>query len=71
MTGDGSYRIRLDTLAAVITPLFYLVPIATGILSWRNGQVVRWHRASAFTVLALTVLTAGTGTAMILLAEPL
>lgn len=55
---------------AKVTTVLYLAPITTGILTWRKGKVLRYHRAAAFTVLALTVLTAGTGTAMILLAEP-
>ncbi|MEX1025724.1 MAG: hypothetical protein WD226_11680 [Planctomycetota bacterium] len=56
---------------AKLTTAFYLAPITTGILTLRRAKVVRYHRWAAYTVLTLTVVTAGTGTAMILLAEPL
>ena len=58
------------TLAKVTTAL-YLVPIATGIATIFRPATRRWHRRFAFLVLALTVATAITGTAMILLADPI
>jgi hypothetical protein len=46
----------------------YLLPIATGIRTIFVPATRRLHRRLAFLVLALTLLTAITGTAMILLA---
>jgi heme A synthase len=56
---------------AKITTLAYLLPIATGIATIRDGKRRPMHRKVAFAVLALTVLTAATGTWMILASEPL
>ena len=58
------------TLAKVTTAL-YLVPIATGIATIFRPSTRRWHRRFAFLVLGLTVVTAITGTAMILMAKPI
>lgn len=58
------------TLAKVTTAL-YLLPIATGIATIFRPATRPWHRRVAFLVLAMTVLTAITGTAMILMAKPL
>jgi len=58
------------TLAKVTTAL-YLLPIATGIATILRPARRRWHRRVAFLVLAMTVVTAVTGTAMLLLAKPL
>jgi hypothetical protein len=51
--------------------LSYLLPIASGIATWRDRRRRRVHLALALTALVLTVAAAATGTAMILLAEPL
>lgn len=51
---------------AKVTTLAYLAPIATGIATIRNPAWRDWHRRAAYTVLALTVLTAVTGTWMVL-----
>ena len=56
---------------AKITTVGYLAPITTGILTWRKARVRKAHRISAFAILALTALTACTGTAMILMSERL
>lgn len=58
---------------AKVTTAAYLLPIASGIRLWfRPGSANRGlHRKLAYLVLALTLLTAGTGTAMVLLAERL
>lgn len=58
------------TLAKIAT-LAYLLPVATGIATLRSGAHRGKHRIAAFFTLALTVLTAVTGTWMILAAEPL
>lgn len=52
------------------TTLAYLLPVLSGIRMWRHEGARPLHRALAYSVLALTVVTAATGTAMILLAEP-
>ena len=58
------------TMAKVTTAL-YLLPIATGIATIFRPARRPWHRRVAFLVLAMTVLTAITGTAMLLMAKPL
>jgi hypothetical protein len=58
------------TMAKVTTAL-YLLPIATGITTIFKPGARRWHRRVAFLVLALTVLTAITGTTMLLMAKPI
>lgn len=58
------------TLAKVTTAA-YLLPIASGLTTIFRPAARRWHRRLAFFVLGMTVLTACTGTAMILLAKPL
>ncbi len=58
---------------AKVTTAAYLLPIASGIRLWfwpASGNRAL-HRKLAYLVLALTLLTASTGTAMILLAERL
>jgi hypothetical protein len=54
---------------ARVTAGAYLLPITTGLWTIFRPVARRWHRRVAFLVLALTVLTAITGTMMILLAE--
>jgi hypothetical protein len=53
------------------TTLLYLAPLVTGILTIRDARWRPRHRAAAFTVLALTVATAVTGTWMLLASERL
>lgn len=55
---------------AKVTTASYLLPVLSGIRLWRHERARSWHRALAFTVLALTVVTAASGTAMILRADP-
>lgn len=56
---------------AKLTTFAYLLPIVSGIRLWFRPGGRALHRVLAFTVLALTVVTAATGTAMVLLSEPL
>ena len=56
---------------AKLTTLAYLAPVVTGILTIRDATWRPKHRICAFTVLALTVGTAITGTWMLLAAERL
>jgi len=58
------------TLAKVTTAL-YLLPVATGITTIFRPATRRWHRRVAFLVIAMTVVTAITGTAMLLMSKPL
>jgi len=55
---------------AKVTTLAYLLPIVTGVLTWRNISWKPLHAKFAYTVLALTVLTAVTGTIMLALSDP-
>lgn len=62
----------IHLMIAKITVFAYLFPIVTGILTFRgNRSARRWHARFAYTVLLLTVLTAATGSAMILMSERL
>lgn len=56
---------------AVISTAAYLLPVATGLATLKRPALRPLHRKAAFLVLGLTVLTAVTGTWMILAAEPL
>jgi hypothetical protein len=56
---------------AKLTTLAYLAPLVTGVLTLRNPAWRPRHRVCAFVVLALTVVTAVTGTWMLLAAERL
>jgi len=56
---------------AKTTTLGYLAPVVTGALTLRNPAWRPRHRVCAFGVLALTVLTAVTGTWMLLASERL
>ena len=49
----------------------YVVPVVTGIMTIKNPAKLRLHRIAAFTVLGLTLLTAITGTLMLLASERL
>lgn len=62
----------IHLMIAKLTVLAYLLPVVTGILTFRGKQGARrWHARVAYAVLVLTVLTAVTGTAMILMSERL
>ena len=54
---------------AKATTFAYLLPIASGVATIRNSSWKTLHRRLAFLVLALTVLTAVTGTWMLAAAE--
>jgi len=56
---------------AKLTTLSYLLPVISGIATIRNPIRVTLHRRIAFGVLALTVVTAVTGTIMVLASDPL
>lgn len=56
---------------AKVTTLAYLLPLVTGYLTTRRAELLRWHRPCAYLVLCLTLLTAVTGTWMLLAAERL
>ena len=56
---------------AKVTTVAYLLPVVSGIATIRNPVRKNLHRRIAFGVLALTVVTAVTGTIMILLSDPL
>ena len=49
----------------------YLLPIVTGMLTWYRPRWKRRHGVVAFVVLGLTVVTAVTGAAMVLLSDPI
>lgn len=55
---------------AKFTTFAYLLPIASGIRVWFRPGGRTLHRTLAFLVLGLTVITAATGTAMVLMSEP-
>lgn len=61
----------LHLAIAKVCAVAYVIPVVTGILTIKNSSNLRLHRAAAFTVLGLTVLTAITGTWMLLASEPL
>ena len=63
------YPVHL-TIAKLCTAA-YLLPVVTGLLTIRKASNLRLHRVAAFTVLAFTVLTAITGTWMLLASERL
>lgn len=56
---------------AKVTTLAYLLPLVTGLRTWRRPDFRRWHARAAYAVLALTVATAVTGTWMLLASERL
>lgn len=56
---------------ARVTTFAYLLPIATGVRTIYVPSTRRLHRVLAFTVLAMTIVTAVTGTLMLYLATPL
>ena len=56
---------------AKTTTLAYLLPVISGICTIRNPVRKNLHRRIAFLVLGLTVITAVTGTWMVLASEPL
>jgi hypothetical protein len=56
---------------AKLTTLAYLAPLTTGVLTIRDARWRPRHRLCAFLVLGLTVVTAVTGTWMVLASERL
>ncbi len=54
---------------AKLTTACYLLPVITGVRTWRDGRSRPLHRRVAYLVMALTVVTALTGTSMVLLSE--
>jgi hypothetical protein len=54
---------------AKVTTLAYLLPIASGVRLWFRPGGRALHRVLAFTVLAMTLVTALTGTAMVLMSD--
>ena len=56
---------------AKVTTAAYLLPVVTGVLTWRNDRWRNLHGKLAFVVLALTVVTTATGSLMLLWAEPI
>lgn len=56
---------------AKVATLSYLAPIVTGVMTIRDARHRRMHGKVALTIVALTVLTAITGTWMVCAAEPL
>ena len=55
---------------AKITTLGYVLPVWTGWRTLRDPRNRRRHRTVALTIVALTVLTLGTGLAMLLASDP-
>ena len=68
-TAGPIYGVHL--FLAKTTVLAYLLPIATGVWTIRDGSRRRLHRRVAFAVLALTVVTLVTGIWMVLASERL
>ncbi len=56
---------------AKTTTVGYLLPLVTGVLTVRDATRIVWHRRCAYFILVMTVLTAATGTTMVLMAERL
>jgi hypothetical protein len=61
---------EIHLLLAKVSVCAYLLPVATGLLSLRRRRMVSWHGRLAFLALGLTVASAVTGTAMLLLSDP-
>jgi hypothetical protein len=59
----------LHLTLARITTLLYLLPLVTGLWTYRDRGQRKKHRAAAFLVLGLTVLTTITGAWMLLASE--
>lgn len=56
---------------AVTATVAYLLPVVTGVMTIRNAKHRKLHGRVAFAVITLTVLTAITGTWMVIAAPPL
>lgn len=54
---------------AKITTIGYLLPVATGIRATRNPSGRKLHGRIAFVLVAMTLVTTGTGLAMVLLSQ--
>ena len=59
----------LHLFLAKTTSVAYLAPVITGIRTMRNSATRKLHGRVAYFVLFMTVLTAVTGTAMVLMSE--
>ncbi len=57
-------------LLAKVSVCAYLLPVASGLISLRRRGMVSWHGRLAFLALGLTVASAVTGTAMLLMSDP-
>ena len=67
----AGFMTPLHLTLAKITTLAYLAPVITGVRTLRNPGGRKFHGRVAFFVLLMTVLTAVTGTSMLLMSEPL
>ena len=56
---------------AITTTCLYALPVISGIITIKKPTFRTWHRRIAVLVISLTVVTAVTGTWMLLLANPL
>lgn len=61
----------LHLTLAKITTFGYLLPLITGVMTWRNRRWRGLHARVAILILVLTVLTTVTGAWMLWAAEPL
>jgi hypothetical protein len=67
----AGFMTPLHLALAKITTLAYLAPVITGVRTLRNPASRKFHGRVAFFVLFMTVLTAITGTSMLLMSNPL
>ena len=56
---------------AKVATASYVLPLTTGLLTLKNPKMRGKHRWCAFLVVALTLAAAGTGAAMVMLADRL
>ncbi len=62
---------EIHLMLAKLSVCAYLLPVASGLLSLRRPRLVTWHGRLAFLARGLTIASAVTGVAMILMSEPL
>ncbi len=67
----AGFMTPLHLTIAKITTLAYLAPVITGVKTLKNPSSRKLHGRVAFFVLLMTVLTAVTGTSMLLMSDPL
>jgi hypothetical protein len=67
----AGFMTPLHLTLAKITTLAYLAPVITGVKTLKNPSSRKLHGRVAFFVLLMTVLTAVTGTSMLLMSDPL